>query len=120
MSVLAVNSIVPANAGSENYFLARAWANVNGTGTVSIRADGNVSSITDNGTGSYTLNFQNALADANYSVVGMGGDIGTGQSQVKILTGTGFGGAPLQFTSSGVQIGATNADILHLCAQVSR
>jgi hypothetical protein len=47
----------------------RAWVNFNGTGTVAIRESGNVSSITDNGTGDYTVNFTNALADANYSVV---------------------------------------------------
>lgn len=48
----------------------RAWVNFNGTGTVAIRASGNVSSITDNGTGDYTLNFTNAMPDANYSISG--------------------------------------------------
>jgi hypothetical protein len=52
--------------------LCRAWVNFNGTGTVAIRASFNVSSITDNGTGDYTVNFTNAMPDANYSVVGMG------------------------------------------------
>ena len=47
----------------------RAWCNFNGTGTVAIRASGNVSSITDNGTGVYTVNFTNSLSDANYSAV---------------------------------------------------
>ena len=47
----------------------RAWVNFNGTGTVAIRASGNVSSITDNGTGDYTLNFTTAMPDANYSLV---------------------------------------------------
>ena len=45
----------------------RAWVNFNGTGTPAIRASGNVSSITDNGTGDYTVNFTTALADANYA-----------------------------------------------------
>jgi len=48
---------------------AKAWVNFNGTGTVAIRASYNVSSITDNGTGDYTVNFTNAFADANYSAV---------------------------------------------------
>ena len=48
---------------------AKAWVNFNGTGTVAIRAQFNVSSITDNGTGDYTVNFTTALADANYSAV---------------------------------------------------
>ena len=47
---------------------AKAWVNFNGTGTVAIRASYNVSSITDNGTGLYTVNFTNALSDANYAV----------------------------------------------------
>jgi hypothetical protein len=45
----------------------KAWVNFNGTGTVAIRGSGNVSSITDNGTGDYTVNFTTALADANYA-----------------------------------------------------
>jgi len=47
---------------------AKAWVNFNGTGTPAIRASFNVTSITDNGTGLYTVNFTNALSDANYSV----------------------------------------------------
>lgn len=47
----------------------RAWVNFNGTGTVAIRASGNVTSITDNGTGDYTVNFTNAMPDVNYSTV---------------------------------------------------
>jgi hypothetical protein len=45
----------------------RAWVNFNGTGTVAIRASGNVSSITDNGTGDYTVNFTTAMPDVNYA-----------------------------------------------------
>jgi len=48
----------------------RAWVNFNGTGTPAIRANGNVSSITDNGTGDYTINFTTAMPDANYLLVG--------------------------------------------------
>ena len=50
----------------------RAWVNFNGTGTVAIRGSGNVSSITDNGTGNYTVNFTTAMSDANYGVVSSG------------------------------------------------
>ena len=46
----------------------RSWVNFNGTGTVAIRASGNVSSITDNGTGQYTVNFASSLVDASYAV----------------------------------------------------
>ena len=58
--------------GSENY-KCRAWVNFNGTGTVAIRASGNVSSITDNGAGDYTVNFTTAMTDADYSISGTAG-----------------------------------------------
>ena len=51
---------------------ALAWVNFNGTGTVAIRSSYNVSSITDNGTGDYTVNFTTAMSDANYAVVSTG------------------------------------------------
>jgi hypothetical protein len=57
--------------GSENY-KCRAWVNFNGTSTVAIRASGNVSSITDNGTGNYTVNFTTAMTDANYATCATG------------------------------------------------
>ena len=49
---------------------AKAWVNFNGTGTVAIRAQFNVSSITDNGVGNYTVNFTTAMQDADYAPVG--------------------------------------------------
>jgi len=55
-------------AGTQNGTLCRAWVNFDGTSTVAIRAQFNVSSITDNGTGDYTVNFSNAMSDANYAV----------------------------------------------------
>jgi hypothetical protein len=57
-------SAAPAAAG----FICRAWVNFNGTGTVAIRGSGNVSSITDAGTGNYTVNMTTAISDANYAV----------------------------------------------------
>ena len=51
----------------------RAWVNFNGSRTVAIRESGNVTSITDNGIGNYTLSFTTAMPDANYSVVAIGG-----------------------------------------------
>jgi hypothetical protein len=59
------NSSTPAAIANG---ICKAWVNFNGTGTVAIRAQYNVSSITDNGAGDFTVNFTNALADANYSV----------------------------------------------------
>jgi hypothetical protein len=78
----------------------RAWVNFNGTGTPAIRASGNVSSITDNGTGDYTVNFTTALPDANYAVT-----LGTQAYSSRVNDGT----APtasacriLQYQSAGI------------------
>ena len=56
---------------------AKAWVNFNGTGTVAIRRAVNVSSITDNGTGDYTVNFTTAMVDADYCVAGTAGSNNT-------------------------------------------
>jgi len=55
--------------GSAPVYACRAWVNFDGTGTVSIRDSGNVSSITDNGTGDFTANFTTSLPDKNASAV---------------------------------------------------
>ena len=60
---------IPTVSGTAPLYMCRVWVNFNGTGTVAIRASGNVSSITDNGTGDYTLNFTTALSDGNYAPV---------------------------------------------------
>ena len=60
--------------GTQIGTLCRAWVNFNGTGTVAIRGSFNVSSITDNGTGDYTINFTNAMPDANYAYTCGAGD----------------------------------------------
>jgi hypothetical protein len=80
----------------------RAWVNFNGTGTVAIRASGNVSSITDNGTGNYTVNFATAMPDSNYAVATALGRGGLGALSVQ-ADGTYNG------TTSGVPLLATNA-----------
>jgi hypothetical protein len=64
------------NVGTAPVYAARAWVNFNGTGTVAIRASGNVTSITDNGTGDYTVNFTTAMADADYAMMGSGDNTG--------------------------------------------
>ena len=78
MSTLSVGTIrsntsappvVQNTSGTEIGTFCRAWVNFNGTGTVAIRASFNVSSITDNGTGDYTVNFTNAMPDVNYATV---------------------------------------------------
>ena len=58
-------------SGSAPVYACRAWVNFNGTGTVAIRASGNVSSITDIGVGTYNVNFTAAMPDTNYIAIGM-------------------------------------------------
>jgi hypothetical protein len=83
----------------------RAWVNFNGTGTVAIRASGNVTSITDNGTGEYTVNLTTALTDANYSVVGSCGTGAAGNDDFNLTTN--YNAAP---TTSAVRIGSQRAN----------
>ena len=65
MSTIKVNNL--QTTGGASLHSARAWVNFNGTGTVSIRDNGNVSSITDNGTGRYTSNFSVTIPSSTYS-----------------------------------------------------
>lgn len=67
---------------------AKAWVNFNGTSTVAIRANFNVNSITDNGTGDYTVNFSNALADANYAACMATTQTGSGGPVICLVSGT--------------------------------
>jgi hypothetical protein len=56
--------------GAEIGTFCRAWVNFNGTGTIAIRSSFNVSSVGDNGTGNYSINFSNAMPDINYACLG--------------------------------------------------
>ncbi len=68
-------------SGTAPIYSCRAWVNFNGTGSVAIRASGNVSSITDNGVGAYTVNFTTAMPDANYAYeLSIAGSSGIGQT----------------------------------------
>lgn len=89
MSTLKVNTLQTA-AGVEVY-TCKAWVNFNGTGTVAIRASGNVTSITDNGVGDYTVNFTNAMTDANYSFNISANDNGTGTGGPAQTNGYAYG-----------------------------
>lgn len=70
ISSASANTPVVLQDSGTNSNTCRAWVNFNGTGTVAIRASFNVSSITDNGTGTYTINFTTAMPNVNYSAVG--------------------------------------------------
>lgn len=87
----------------------RAWVNFNGTGTVAIRASGNVSSITDNGTGSFTVNFTTALPNANYAAVISGGKLANGDIMSYALDDDTYSTTQLQITGAK-QVGQTEQD----------
>jgi hypothetical protein len=66
----AGGSVNPSTTIDGINYSCRAWVNFNGTGTVAIRASGNVTDITDHSAGNYTVNFTTAMPDANYCVTG--------------------------------------------------
>ena len=109
-----------AQSGSAPIYAARAWVNFNGTGTVAIRASGNVSSITDNGVGDYTVNFSTTMPDANYAVSLSGTDVSNGTDFPKIISFVNHAGAPHQMSTTGVRVGGTTGDWNTLCVAILR
>lgn len=92
----------------------KAWVNFNGTGTVAIRASYNVTSVTDNGTGNYTVNFTNAMADANYgvSLAATGFSTASAASAIVISGAASTGAATKTTTALRVLTGYTGANTL--------
>lgn len=87
--------------GTQVGTLCRAWVNFNGTTSPgTIRASFNVTSVTKNGTGDYTVNFTNALSDANYSVTGSAGTTTSNQYVFKVNTTSAL-------STTAVRIGTT-------------
>lgn len=91
-------------AGNAPTYACRAWVNFNGTGSVAIRASGNVSSVTDNGVGEYTINFATPLEDANYTWAG-GGNTGSSVVDYRLTVQSRLGdtktASALQITTMG-------------------
>ena len=90
--------------GSAPIYAARAWVNFNGIGTVAIRASGNVSSITDNGTGDYTINFTTAMPDTNYNTSFGGQQDDTSQALTIGLRLTADSGTGASVTTSAIRL----------------
>jgi hypothetical protein len=65
---------INGSGGSFTFAFCRAWVNFNGTGALAVRESFNVTSVSDNGVGDYTVNFTNSLTDANYAVTGTSTD----------------------------------------------
>ena len=125
LSNAAGTSTVPVNTVVNGS--AKAWVNFNGTGTVAIRAAFNVSSITDNGTGDYTVNFTTALPDANYSTVVSSGAVSSStwsyaQSTVVGIKSTGdfIGTYSTSAVSVVLAVGSTPTDRNLLCVSIFR
>jgi len=73
MSNIRIDNIAPSAGGTYRNAprgIAAAWVNFNGIGTVAIRDSVNASSISDSGTGQYSLNFSSSTANINYSISG--------------------------------------------------
>jgi hypothetical protein len=117
---IADNAVTYAKIGTtEQGQLCKAWVNFNGTSTVAIRASYNVSSITDNGTGDYTVNFTNALADANYAVCGASGNVGaSGNIPPTFSTNSAFSTGSVRFRTSNYGSGFADQDII--CVAIFR
>jgi hypothetical protein len=79
----AADGVAIGTGGINQARIAKAWVNFNGTGTVAARDSYNVSSVTDNGTGDYSVNFSVALGDANYSAVASGNAQGGGYDDAR-------------------------------------
>jgi hypothetical protein len=137
----AFNALAPSQTGNSGKYLttngtsaswgtvsadyvAKAWVNFDGTGAVSIRASGNVSSITDNGTGDYTVNFTTAVADSNFAYLVSGG--GATVSANMCFMGSTVASSSFRFGvyypvyQAGGTIGSPKQDASRLCVSIFR
>jgi hypothetical protein len=73
MSTIKVNTLEEATSGGATYYLLKAWFNANTTGTLAIRQDGGISSITDQGTGYNQINFSITFTDNDYCFTALTG-----------------------------------------------
>jgi hypothetical protein len=94
-----------AQSGSAPIYGARAWVNFNGTGAVAIRSSGNVTSITDGGTGTYVVNITTAMQDANYSACAVARETNANNNAAIVSIGTnGASNASVDFTTSAFYV----------------
>jgi hypothetical protein len=98
----------------------RAWVNFNGTGTVAIRASGNVSSITDNGTGQYTINFSTAMPDVNYATSLAGQDTGAGSQDTEAMAIASGGVAAGSVGVTNIGFSGSFTDLPTVCVAIFR
>jgi hypothetical protein len=100
-------------SGSAPSYSARAWVNFNGTGTIAIRGSANVSSITDNDVGDFTVNFTTAMSDANYAFAGVASPAADLNSFLTMPVGGIYTASALQVLSRGAtNLAAVDASIV--------
>ena len=112
------SALVATVSGTAPIYMCRAWVNFNGTGTVAIRASGNVSSITDNGTGNYTVNFTTAMSDANYSVTALSSRDASTSNIITQIDGTTFTSSACRLRTFDLANGGQDA--LNACVAIYR
>jgi|OM-RGC.v1.027179524 hypothetical protein len=89
MSTIRVDDVGPSAGGTTKSLVrgtASAWVNFNGTGTIAARDSLNVSSLTDDGTALYTVNFTNAFSAVDYAIAGFCGNDAAGSDVSTVLT----------------------------------
>jgi hypothetical protein len=95
--------------------IAKAWVNFDGTGTPSIRGSFNVSSITDNGTGDYTVNFTTAMPNANYAGLVTAGDYNlNGRAAGGYSNATRLAGSYRVYTTNASQGAVLDCDTVYI------
>lgn len=117
------SSVIPSGSTLYPQFGARAWVNFNGTGTIAIVASGNVTSLTDNGVGDYSINFTTAMPDANYAVTGSATDNTNASANLMIIYSATSGGSGPSTTFVRISIVNTNSgaiDVSLVTAMVVR
>ena len=124
MSTLTVSNVSDGSLSIPTTYVtngsAKAWVNFNGTGTVATRDSLNVSSLTDNGTGDYTINFTSSLANGNYTSTHMVAQLdadGAGTGSVDWLIYYSQTTAALRVTAGNGA--STSADMFYVALSVN-
>ena len=114
-----LNKLGTATGDAPSYS-ARAWVNFNGRGTIAISESGNVSSITDDGVGLYTVNFATAMPDINYAVSGVGQALNGGMLHIYATNSAATPLTTSSFPIATTADGGTKYDGSTVCVVVFR
>ena len=109
MSTIKVNDIQEATSGGGKIWPSRAWAHFRQDGTQAIQDSGNVSSVTDNGTGDTTCTMSNAFVNAFYATTCQNSELGTATQRANIVSSGANPDIPYTYTTTAGRVG-TNVD----------